>query len=139
MLLATQPRGLRALIECEGTLEASGLREATLSTPYSLEVTCTACSKPSLFLRHEEDSGVNVPKLMALKAKYAKHVGDRDRSKSRKRSMPSRGDIRIRGRSQVNVPPEKRNLGLVFQNYALFPHMLMQELQQRQNKKDGHK
>ncbi|MBB3444374.1 ABC transporter ATP-binding protein [Rhizobium sp. BK379] len=42
-------------------------------------------------------------------------------------SMPSRGDIRIRGRSQVNVPPEKRNLGLVFQNYALFPHMTVAE------------
>jgi spermidine/putrescine ABC transporter ATP-binding subunit len=38
-------------------------------------------------------------------------------------SQPSRGDIRIRGKSQAGVPPERRNLGLVFQNYALFPHM----------------
>ncbi|MBB3594795.1 ABC-type Fe3+/spermidine/putrescine transport system ATPase subunit [Rhizobium sp. BK529] len=42
-------------------------------------------------------------------------------------NTPSRGDVRIRGRSQLNVPPEKRNLGLVFQNYALFPHMTIAE------------
>lgn len=42
-------------------------------------------------------------------------------------SAPSQGDIRIRGRSQVKVPPERRNIGLVFQNYALFPHMTVAE------------
>ncbi|MBD9444923.1 MULTISPECIES: ABC transporter ATP-binding protein [unclassified Rhizobium] len=42
-------------------------------------------------------------------------------------SAPSGGDIRIRGRSQVDVPPERRNIGLVFQNYALFPHMTVAE------------
>jgi putative spermidine/putrescine transport system ATP-binding protein len=33
------------------------------------------------------------------------------------------GDIRISGRSVVAEPPERRNLGMVFQNYSLFPHM----------------
>jgi putative spermidine/putrescine transport system ATP-binding protein len=33
------------------------------------------------------------------------------------------GDIRIGGRSVVSIPPEQRNLGMVFQNYSLFPHM----------------
>lgn len=42
-------------------------------------------------------------------------------------SDPSSGDIRIRGRSQMGVPPEKRGVGLVFQNYALFPHMTVAE------------
>lgn len=42
-------------------------------------------------------------------------------------NRPSHGDIRIRGRSQVHVPPERRDLGLVFQNYALFPHMTVAE------------
>jgi spermidine/putrescine ABC transporter ATP-binding subunit len=36
---------------------------------------------------------------------------------------PDGGDIQIGGKSIVNLPPEKRNLGVVFQNYALFPNM----------------
>ncbi len=33
------------------------------------------------------------------------------------------GQVRIHGSSVDGVPPERRNLGMVFQNYALFPHM----------------
>lgn len=33
------------------------------------------------------------------------------------------GQVRIRGDSVDGIPPERRNLGMVFQNYALFPHM----------------
>ena len=33
------------------------------------------------------------------------------------------GDILIAGKSVTSQPPEKRNLGMVFQNYSLFPHM----------------
>ncbi len=36
---------------------------------------------------------------------------------------PSEGDIRIGGRSVLDLPPDRRNLGVVFQSYALFPHM----------------
>lgn len=42
-------------------------------------------------------------------------------------NTPTAGDIRVRGKSQTRVPPERRNLGLVFQNYALFPHMTVTE------------
>src|SRR4051812_34490150 len=35
---------------------------------------------------------------------------------------PSAGDIEIAGRRVNDVPIHKRNIGLVFQNYALFPH-----------------
>ena len=37
--------------------------------------------------------------------------------------MPSAGAIRIAGQRVDAVPPRKRNIGMVFQNYALFPHM----------------
>jgi thiamine transport system ATP-binding protein len=36
---------------------------------------------------------------------------------------PDVGDILFDGRSVLGVPPERRGIGLVFQNYALFPHM----------------
>jgi len=36
---------------------------------------------------------------------------------------PQSGDVRVSGQSYVNLPPNKRNVGLVFQDYALFPHM----------------
>ncbi|WP_455274529.1 ABC transporter ATP-binding protein [Rhizobium herbae] len=42
-------------------------------------------------------------------------------------NTPSAGDVRVRGKSQNRIPPERRNLGLVFQNYALFPHMTVAE------------
>ena len=36
---------------------------------------------------------------------------------------PTAGTIRIDGRSVEDLPPRKRGIGMVFQNYALFPHM----------------
>ena len=40
---------------------------------------------------------------------------------------PTAGDIAIDGRSIVTLPPHKRNIGMVFQNYALFPHLTVAE------------
>ncbi|MFD1210711.1 ABC transporter ATP-binding protein [Arthrobacter sp. GCM10027362] len=36
---------------------------------------------------------------------------------------PDSGSIRLRGRELTSLSPEKRNIGMVFQNYSLFPHM----------------
>ena len=36
---------------------------------------------------------------------------------------PTAGDIRIDDRSITDMPPDQRNIGVVFQSYALFPHM----------------
>mgnify|MGYP001261930058 CR=1 FL=1 len=36
---------------------------------------------------------------------------------------PTSGTVMIDGRDVVNVPPNARNIGMVFQDYALFPHM----------------
>ncbi len=36
---------------------------------------------------------------------------------------PDSGVIRVAGREVTWLPPNKRNIGLVFQSYALFPHM----------------
>ncbi|NIJ39493.1 putative spermidine/putrescine transport system ATP-binding protein [Sphingopyxis panaciterrae] len=40
---------------------------------------------------------------------------------------PSAGDILLEGKSLADRPPYKRNMGVVFQNYALFPHMSVAE------------
>jgi putative spermidine/putrescine transport system ATP-binding protein len=38
-------------------------------------------------------------------------------------TTPSSGSIAIDGRDVTGVPPHRRNVGMVFQSYALFPHM----------------
>lgn len=40
---------------------------------------------------------------------------------------PTGGTIRIGGQEITRVPPYKRDIGVVFQNYALFPHMTVAE------------
>ena len=37
------------------------------------------------------------------------------------------GDIKLGGKPINNIPPHKRGIGMVFQNYALFPHMTVAE------------
>jgi len=37
--------------------------------------------------------------------------------------QPAAGEILVEQRPITSLPPYKRNIGLVFQNYALFPHM----------------
>ncbi len=37
--------------------------------------------------------------------------------------QPTEGEILLQGRPVTPLPPYKRNIGVVFQNYALFPHM----------------
>ncbi|WP_461621869.1 ABC transporter ATP-binding protein [Bradyrhizobium sp. 23AC] len=41
--------------------------------------------------------------------------------------VPTQGSILLAGRSIENMPPHKRDIGMVFQNYALFPHMTVEE------------
>jgi putative spermidine/putrescine transport system ATP-binding protein len=36
---------------------------------------------------------------------------------------PNAGDIRLDGSSIVTLPPHRRDMGIVFQSYALFPHL----------------
>ncbi|MDH5018760.1 ABC transporter ATP-binding protein [Halobacterium rubrum] len=40
---------------------------------------------------------------------------------------PDGGDVRFGGESTTGVPPEDRDVGIVFQSYALFPHMTVGE------------
>ncbi len=40
---------------------------------------------------------------------------------------PTSGEIWVRGENIAFLPPNKRGLGMVFQNYALFPHMTVKD------------
>ena len=40
---------------------------------------------------------------------------------------PSAGDVLLDGRSITRLPTEKRGVGMVFQNYSLFPHMSVRD------------
>src|SRR5215510_13176023 len=40
---------------------------------------------------------------------------------------PDSGEMRFGDRSMRGVPPHRRNTGMVFQNYALWPHMTVAE------------
>ncbi|MCI5139879.1 MAG: ABC transporter ATP-binding protein, partial [Candidatus Electrothrix sp. AR1] len=37
------------------------------------------------------------------------------------------GEISISGRKVNNLPPQQRNIAMVFQNYALYPHMSVRD------------
>ena len=40
---------------------------------------------------------------------------------------PTHGEIYLDGRAISSIPPHKRGIGMVFQNYALFPHLSVYE------------
>jgi putative spermidine/putrescine transport system ATP-binding protein len=41
--------------------------------------------------------------------------------------QPDRGEVWLRGTPATTLPPYRRDVGIVFQNYALFPHMTVFE------------
>ena len=40
---------------------------------------------------------------------------------------PDQGNIKVDNNDLTNVPPNKRNVGMVFQSYALFPHLSVRD------------
>jgi molybdate/tungstate transport system ATP-binding protein len=41
--------------------------------------------------------------------------------------IPRRGNILLNGKNSTRIIPEKRNIGFVYQDYSLFPHMTVKE------------
>src|ERR1044072_8409695 len=44
---------------------------------------------------------------------------------------PDSGSIEFQGTDITNLPPERRGFGMVFQNYALFPHLNVRSEERR--------
>lgn len=42
-------------------------------------------------------------------------------------TLPDEGSITVSGEDITRIPPHRRGIGVVFQNYALFPHMTVEE------------
>ncbi len=40
---------------------------------------------------------------------------------------PTSGEVRFGNRAVTHVPPQERNIAMVFQSYALYPHMTVRE------------
>ncbi|MCK4633285.1 ATP-binding cassette domain-containing protein [Candidatus Bathyarchaeota archaeon] len=41
--------------------------------------------------------------------------------------IPRQGNILLNGKNVTHIPPEKRNIGFVYQDYSLFPHMSVEK------------
>src|SRR3546814_20009882 len=50
---------------------------------------------------------------------------------------PTAGSVLVEGKDVTHVVPEKRDMGIVFQSYALFPHMTVP--QRSEERRVGHK
>ncbi|MGH7225289.1 MAG: ATP-binding cassette domain-containing protein, partial [Gemmataceae bacterium] len=64
--------------------------------------------EPGLFLSLLGPSGSGKTTLLKLLGGYLR---------------PTKGHIFLRERDITALPPERRDIGMVFQNYALFPHL----------------
>jgi putative spermidine/putrescine transport system ATP-binding protein len=90
--------------------------------------------KPALVLRSLRKSfgsavAVDVVDLEVRRGEFLTLLGPSGSGKTTTLRMvagfmaPSGGSIEIDGRDMTRVPPYRRDVGMVFQNYALFPHM----------------
>ncbi|HMF13593.1 MAG TPA: ABC transporter ATP-binding protein [Gemmataceae bacterium] len=90
----------------DGGLALDGLRFAYGSTPALQDVGLRVA--PGKFFSLLGPSGSGKTTLLRLVGGYL---------------TPSQGSIHVGGRDVTSLPPERRNIGMVFQNYALFPHL----------------
>ena len=97
-------RGLSCRLEIDGVAKAYGDVKAVESVSLSVE--------PSEVLALLGPSGCGKTTLLQSIAGFV---------------APDRGDIRLDGSSILSTPPEQRRTAMLFQQYALFPHMSVRD------------
>ncbi|MGA2598885.1 MAG: ABC transporter ATP-binding protein [Bryobacteraceae bacterium] len=114
------------MVECSelgGSGEALQLREVTLNI-----LTLTGVSKH--YPAHHAVTGVS---LEVEKGEFFSLLGPSGCGKTTTLRLiagfedPTRGEISINGQSVQHLRPYQRNVSTVFQNYALFPHLTVQD------------
>ena len=123
--------------ECEretGALSPAASNRAEPGEPRPVQ----AASPPIVSFRHVEKSydGVSLVvrdlSLDIARGEFLTLLGPSGSGKTTSLMMlagfeaPTAGDILLGGRSIAAVPPHRRNIGMVFQSYALFPHLTVE-------------
>lgn len=110
----------------------------THSQPSSAPADASSPERPFIEIRdlHHEYGGITALDRVSLDIRPGEFVTLLGPSGSGKSSLlhilaglvsATSGTIAIDGRDITRVPPQKREIGLVFQNYALFPHLTARE------------
>jgi len=83
--------------------------------------------------RYDEVMALSVVNLSVEKGEFVTLLGPSGSGKTTLLNIiagmaaPTAGQVYIDGVNATEIPPRKRNLGMVFQNYALMPHMTIFE------------
>ena len=107
---------------------------AVLATDSSTSVAGAGAATPSLRLTSvcKQYGGFEAVREVSLdvrKGEFVTLLGPSGSGKTTTLMMiagfidPTRGRIDVDGRDVTDDPPQRRNIGMVFQNYALFPHL----------------
>lgn len=105
---------------------------ATDTTPSAGAVQLISVSK-SYGVRHGDQKAVDSVSLEVPAGAFVTLLGPSGCGKTTTLRMvagfeyPTEGDILLDGTSVLNVPPEKRPMSMVFQSYALFPHLTVRD------------
>ena len=101
---ATDPAGSQYALEVSGVSKHYGTQTAVDDVSFALE--------PGTFLTMLGPSGSGKTTTLSMIAGF---------------TMQDSGTITVAGRDISSIPPHKRGIGVVFQNYALFPHLTVEQ------------
>jgi putative spermidine/putrescine transport system ATP-binding protein len=94
-----------------------------------MDITFPAVRVTDLYKRYGDFAAVDGVSLDVRKGEFLTFLGSSGSGKTTTLNMiagfddPTSGQILLNGSAVTGLPPQKRNIGMVFQRYTLFPHM----------------
>jgi putative spermidine/putrescine transport system ATP-binding protein len=98
-----------------------------------MDITFPAVQLTDLHKRYGDFAAVDGVSLDVRKGEFLTFLGSSGSGKTTTLNMiagfddPTSGQILLNGSAVTGLPPQKRNIGMVFQRYTLFPHMSVAE------------